>query len=258
MNSQSRPYFDSNGRPIMEQSVIVLADILGFKEMMKKAHEKGNEQEQLKWLIERLDKALPEINDRSRAKWSRKSFSDNVIVAYPHKDLGSGAFEFLQACHGIGHFQLELAVDGLFIRGGIAVGSIHISDDLIFGYILEELSKAEKLANNPRIILLESAMHHVHTHPGIEEDKLLTVILRDDADAKFINYLFPLQAHSISERARMLRNHKHEIESNLKKYRFYPNDYPIYKKYVWAANYHNTFCRESHLCSSDDTYMISM
>jgi len=235
--------------------VVVLADILGFKERMKEAHDKGNQQEQLKWLNERLVEAHREIDDPSRAKWKMKTFSDNVIVGYQYLGLWNGTFEFLQACYNICHFQLELAVHGLFIRGGIGVGSIHIGDTLIFGYILEELDKADKREKNPhpRVILLESAMNHVNTHSEIDADGLLTAILWEDAGDKFINYLYPLQARGDSDRAEMLLNHKREIESNLKKYR---DDGSIYNKYQWAANYHDRFCRESRIYS-DNAYMIS-
>ncbi len=180
-----------------------------------------------------------------------------MIVGYRYLGSGGGAFEFLQACYSIGHFQFELAVRGLFIRGGISVGGIHISDNLIFGYMLEELSEAEKRANNPRVILLDSAVNYINAHPEIDADGLLTGILWDDPDAKFINYLYPLEACNDTGLVEMLRNHKLKIEWNLNKYRADPDCCSVYEKYIWVANYHNRFCRESHFYS-DDAYMISL
>jgi hypothetical protein len=254
MNSPSRPYFDSNGRPIMEQSVVVLADILGYKDRVREAHDKGNEQEQLEWLNERLCEVHREIDDPSRVKWKMKTFSDNVIVGYRYLGLGNGTFELPQACYNICHFQLELSVHGLFIRGGIGVGSIHIGDTLIFGHILNELSEAEKRAMNPRVILLDSAMNQVNTHSNIDADGRLTAILWEDAGVKFINYLYPLGVLDDSRRAEMLQNHKRGIESNLQKYR---DNRSIYDKYEWAARYHNRFCQESRFYN-DNVYLISI
>ncbi|MFH1372186.1 MAG: hypothetical protein ABII79_00090 [bacterium] len=237
----------------MEQSVIVYADIVGFKNRMKEAHDRGNEQEQLEWLTERLHEAHREIHDPSGAKWSVKAFTDNVIIGYRYLGSGGGSFEFLQACCNIGHFQLELAVHGLFIRGGIGVGSIHISDNLIFGYILEEFSQAEERAKKPRVILLESAMNHINAHSEIDADGLLTRILWDDTDNRstYINYLYPLQARADSLLKEMLQKHKRIIESKLKEHRADPDCCSVYKKFVWAAKYHNRFCRESCFYNND-------
>ena len=235
----------------------MVADILGYKEKMREAHLKDNEQEALKELYDILEKAYLELNDPSGKKWKLKTFSDNLIVGYRYIGSGGGAFEFAQACFNIGHFQLELTLNGLFIRGGIGVGSIHIGERIIFGYILEELSKAEKLAKNPRIILLKSAMEYIKTHPENLVNTEFMDIIKDDIDAKYINYLYPLRYPNDTRRSEAVNQHKHFIEKNLNKYKHYPEYYGIYEKYVWVANYHNKFCNESSYYN-DSSFMINV
>ena len=238
----------------MEQSVVVLADILGYKERMRKAHMRGREQEELTWLSERLDKAHQLLDDPSGAKWRMKTFSDNVLVGYRYLGERSGWFELGMACHNMGHFQLELAENGLFIRGGIGVGSIHISDNLVFGHILGELSETEKQARNPRVILHRTALDYLDGHPDIKRDRMFTHILWNDSGATFINYMHPLHTFRDSMRATTFLNHKRHIRANLDRY--WPN-FKVFSKYAWAAKYHNQSCRLSRFYN-DPVFLIAL
>jgi len=170
-----------------------------------------------------------------------------MVVGYRFIGTGNRAFEFPQACHSIGHFQREMAMEGFFIRGGIAVGQIHMSDTLVYGRILEELQQAEKRALYPRIVLLDSAAEHIRTRYS---DPLRNDILwTDECDGTlFINYLYPLGAMANGQRKAEISNHKSIIESRLSTHK---SDGRIAQKYIWLAGYHNRFCRTSVHWNSD-------
>jgi hypothetical protein len=239
------PYFDNNGNPCLKESVVVVADILGFTDMVGEAFQNGRQQNVLEHLHQILGDALKNVTDTSKQKWCYKFFSDNIIVGFPVLGAGNGAFEFPQACHCIGHYQREMAVNGYFMRGGIAVGPIHISDHLIFAQIINELKSADKSGEPPRIVLLESAMDYLREHPQIDQDPLVETILWDDRDTKYVNYLYPLGVAVNKMNQNEMLIHKRHIESNLAKYKNMKIQSNIYNKYVWLAGYHNRFCREN-------------
>lgn len=246
-----RPYFDDCGNPCLEQSAIVVADILGYSEKIQDAFQNRDQQSLLMRINSALGKARANLPQKDNALTFVKFFSDNLIIGYPFQpDSGEGAFELPQACLNIGHFQREMAVDGLFIRGGIAIDSIHISENLIFGKVLEELNNAEGRANYPRIVLLDSAIDYLETHPDIGNNSLLDDILwEDDCDgARFVNYLYPLGVRSDDQRVTAVQNHKGHIESNLETYRL---NGKVLQKYNWLAKYHNRFCQESGIYNSE-------
>lgn len=239
----------------MEQSVIVVTDILGYSDMIQDAYQKDKQQDFLIKIHNALGKALKNVSDPSGSNWHMKLYSDNLIIGYRFLGAGQGAFELPQACHCIGHFQREMAVDGFFIRGGIAVGSIHISKNLIFGQVLEELKKAEGRANYPRVVFLDSAIDYLLAHPDIRDNSLLNDILWDDDcdGTRFINYLYPLRRKKYVQRETEIQSHKRHIESNL--VTFKSND-KVCQKYKWLAKYHNRFCRKSGIYNAK-TYIIA-
>ncbi len=256
MNPRPKPYFDSNDQPCLEESVIVVADVLGFSALVGEAFETKKELEQLGRIHSALEKAARNVSGPSEgAKWFTKFFSDNVVIGYPFIGFGNGRFEFPQACHSIGRFQIELALMGFFIRGGIAVGRIHMSDNLIYGQILEELKQAEKRASSPRVVLLDSAVDHMISLCP-DRGGLLRDILWNDTcdDSVFVNYLYPLGARNDDNRGDGMLKHKEYIESNLKIHR---GDNRVVQKYNWLLKYHNRFCSNS-VHWNDKKYLIAV
>lgn len=241
MNQLPKPYYDSDGKPCLEESVIVVADVLGFSALTREAFRNGREREQLQTIHRALEKSLKSVSDPSGVKWFTKLFTDNILVGYRFIGTGNGSFEFPQACHSIGHFQREMAMEGFFIRGGIAVGQIHMSDTLIYGSVLDELLQAEKRALYPRIVLLDSACKHFKTR--VHDPLLQDILWTDECDSvSFINYLYPLGAMKNGQRADEISKHKSIIKSRLSEYK---SEAGIAQKYAWLARYHNKFCSSS-------------
>lgn len=252
----ARPYFDKSGNPCLEQSVIVVSDILGFKNLTSEAFKEGQGQNLLRRLHTTIHQASLYLKDKSEAKWFTKFYSDNLIVGFPHLGTSTGQFEFAQACHCIGHFQREMAIEGFFLRGGIAVDAIHISDNLAFGKVFEELVEAEKSGKLPKVILLESATDYLNAHPGAEMDQSLNGILLEDGKRSYVNYLYAFSGHIDKERVAGMHNHKRHIENGLEKYKNISGQKDILKKYKWLADYHNRFCVSSGIYDTTE-FIIS-
>jgi|GEM_PF-2263842 len=247
MNASRRPYYSPNDQPVLEQSIVVEADIPGYKFRLERAHKEGREEAELRLLHDAIAEAYREISDAGGAKWRVKTFSDNLMVGYPWLGTGGGAFEFDQACCSIAHFQLSLAVRGIFIRGGIAVGPIHIGDHFVFGRILSEMKKMDETAVNPCVYLAESAMDYMKRNQSCDADNSLANVLWKDSDHVFINYLFPLNCLGDKLRKEMVEKHRDMIMANLQEFhcKSSPHDERVFKKYVWLKDYHNSFCRLS-------------
>lgn len=245
MNATSAAYFDTSGQPILRESVIVVADILGYARTIQEASQDHLSERLLEFVHLALGKSFPIVDDPSRKKWFAKMMTDNLIVAYPILNDGVGTFEFAQACFSIGHFQREMTKYGLAMRGGICVGRIHVSDLLVFPTpsVLVEMHEAEAIASSPRIVLLHSARRYLSEHSGQFgklEGELNSFLWIDQDTAQFVNYLRPLAAPILGDRVDELVAHKQFIEGRLCEFSLLQR---IYQKYVWMANYHNKFCR---------------
>ena len=253
MNHLPKPYYGSNGKPCLEESVIVVADVLGFSAMTQKAFKNNEERQQLLHIHSALEKSLKNVIDPSGVKWFTKLFTDNIVVGYRFIGTGNGSFKFPQACHSIGHFQREMTMEGFFIRGGIAVGQIHMSDTLIYGTILEELQQAEKRALYPRIVLLDSASKQFETR--CSEPLLKEIVWTDECDGVlFINYLYPLGSMKNGQRQEEITKHKLTIEARMDTYK---SEGRIHQKYMWLAQYHNRFCSNSRYWN-DSSFLIAV
>lgn len=259
MNITAKPYFDNQGNPTLIESAIVVADILGYENIVRHAFDRNKQQEKLDFFYKHIKNAYLNVRDPSKVKWCVKVFSDNLIVAYPFRGQDNGCFEFYQACYSIGHFQLELAQNGIFIRGGISLGQAHVSDLLVFSSTFGELKAAERQAENPRVILLESAQKYLIDNPEVGGNPQLNPIIGDDSGIKFINYMYPLGIKDDLKRKEIVKSHKKYVESNLNKFRPDRNQgiRKEYDKYVWVAGYHNAFCKSSRYYAEEE-YLISV
>ena len=240
-------YFEK-GKPTHRLSYCAFMDVLGFSEQITESFQVNQGDELLRKFHSILSDRISAMEkEQDETLLYFKSFTDNVILAYPQfsPDLET---EFGSILDSILEFQLQMALAGFFIRGGLAVGPLFIDENSAYGPALLEAYQLEsKKAINPIITLSDDVMKLVDKHTEYYSSIYISPQHRhvwvSDDNRYFLNYL----SECIWEIDggdevdwKSLTSHKERIEHNLNKYRYLPS---VFGKYVWLASYHNEFCK---------------
>jgi len=243
------PYLTEDGQPKLKLSVVAFVDILGYKELTRKAHKDGKSPELLIRLHQTLLKAYHQLDecDEDGEKYFQldiprfnkdtykiATFTDNIVIGYPiRKDA---EMELWSIFSKLACFQLEMANEGFFIRGAITIGDVYMDELTVFGEGLIDAYDGEtKNAVNPRIILTQSAQDKVIKNV----EKHVRDLYRDADGRFFLNYLSSITIGDYNDQfIELLEMHKTKVEKKLRKHR----NHPWFTKYIWSANYHNFFC----------------
>ena len=252
MDCASNPYVEK-GDPRLQSSVVAFVDILGYKQLVQKAYKNRNGDSLLRKLHralkdshEHIDPTFANVshNDRKPDFSTFRAFTDNVVIGRPTSFFGEE--ELRQAFRELSRFQMRLAMDGFFVRGGISLGNLYMDDIMVYGPALLEAIEAESsLAIDPRIVLAKSAKEAVDKQLGYyplrdEETPHVYHICKDADGRYYVDYLQAvLTAAGYFSKKRGLRTHKAKIERQLKENKGDPR---IWSKYMWVAQYHNEFC----------------
>jgi hypothetical protein len=250
MKKMTNEYTTEGGGPKLVQSLVVYADLLGFRNQVIEAELKGASQSLLEKLYAILGSAYHEIRTSCRApeiSFRMKSFTDNIVFGEPvwqdaEGDLGH---YFLN----LSEFQLTMILEGFFVRGAVAIGNFYMDDDLVYGPALLEAVAAEKDAKYPRIILAESVRPYLEKHLrkyGRQVDSpQYRELLTDNTNHMFLSYLDILLSANDDDPYPLCNHvpiHKAIIEAKLSEFK---NDSDILIKYAWVGNYHNFFCHRN-------------
>ena len=250
----NNPY--QSAPPKMILSFVCYADILGYKSMSNAALKAGIDNGDL--FLQRLHAALTNaykrMRDRSTGSENRlnfivKIFTDNIVIGYPLKDPGYdfGEPELGDIMWTFNELQLALALEGFFLRGGIALGYLYMDEDIVFGDGLLHAVEQDKSGGPPRLSLTPSTIEAVRRQLGFYGPGSWTPqyesLLKDADGTIFINYLsdvfcaFPDSGIDFES----IRKHGSIISSNLQKFRGDPD---VRAKYEWLARYHNFVCKD--------------
>jgi hypothetical protein len=248
MDVTRNPYQDG-GEPKLKNSVVVFMDILGYKDMAESASMKNSEGELLLRLHSALrdgQKFLKGSQIGNKDFYALKAFTDNIVIGWPIWDdaeMELGTLFFM-----LEYFQFNLALEGIFIRGGLTIGPLYMDDITVFGAGLNEAYYVESyLTRDPRIVLSLKAEEAVKTHMGYygrpEHAPQARDLYRDSDGQLFLNYLdtVMLGEDEVGPFLDDLMKHKSIVEQQLEKHKDRPN---IWSKYAWVANYHNFFCEQ--------------
>lgn len=234
----------TNSAKLSEQFVAFI-DLLGFREEMAKvAKHPAEAAELLADFQSTVARTVREVLVPSPDLpiWNYRGFTDNFVIASPvrrhDRDDGEGRFGTISS--QAAEFQLRLALQGWFVRGGFAMGNFFMDDLTVFGPALVEAYLLESsYARDPRIILSDSVLaliknHLQYYHPSHESPQN-KFILRDADGYPFINYLYVAVDYGIEA----LEEHKIRVEEKLHTHQNKPT---IWAKYRWVASYHDYFC----------------
>lgn len=237
--------YDSSN-PFLLESVVCFTDILGFSSLIMQSPNRQHGDKLLKNLHSVLMnqyRQMKEMNPNGHFK----TFTDNVILAYPKIEDGEGQsgsvfMSFID-------YQLDMILNSYFLRGGIALGNYYGDDDFAYGPALIKAYNLEcKEAKYPRIILskemIKMVMEHLDYYGSIDFCPQYKHLLEDEDGAWFINYLYGLNeeyefTQNIDLYIQKLLKHKDIIIAQLNTYK---NNNKLYPKYEWVAQYHNYYC----------------
>lgn len=252
MGGSKNPYVIRGG-PKLLPSVVAFVDILGYKELVENSSKKGDAEE----LLRKLHRALKESNEHVNPRYSNvfhndlkkdfsafRAFTDNIVIGHPIQEGSLGEAELGEVFRELSRFQMGLAMEGFFVRGGISIGDLYMDDAAVFGPALIEAYNAERmLARDPRIVLADSARSAVRDHLeyyAVPEHAQHVQDIREDADSQyFVHYLNAVISGGGYFTEDDLGTHKATIEDKLKQHE---RDPVKWSKYMWIANYHNDFC----------------
>jgi hypothetical protein len=243
-------YIDESGEAVVKPSFCVLTDLLGFTRLVSGC----KTEEESSVLCAKVQSILnqrrteldpPGISGEWLRDWEFQMFSDSLVLGYPIREgISAGEPELGRVLSQITQYQLAMLLDGFVLRGGLAVGELHMSPDLVFGKALVEAHQLEKSAEFPRIVLSDAAVELVRHHMGFygqpryapQNDDLIL-----DLDGNvFIDYLQGVNSSEYGSDLSLLGRHKTLVVDRLAQF---ASDEHVLEKYRWVRDYHNYFCR---------------
>ena len=147
-----------------ETRVVVYIDILGFKNLIGETiNTNGADNQQKICLVEAaLSIAYTTMDMNSEGSSAQVTqFSDLIVISFLTSET-SGVY---YAISNIQFLLVELALLGIFCRGGIALGKLMHTDRILFGPALVDAHILESnVAHYPRIVLDESIIKIAGLH----------------------------------------------------------------------------------------------
>ncbi len=235
MTGSSEPFLTAGGEPRLQRSAVLFLDLLGVRHMSRS--------EQAAQHLAAITRAISgSYRDflRPDSSWPAALFSDAFVLAVPIERPEDEHAAVLGLITQAALLQLELAGQGLFVRGGLALGQFHIHNGLIFGAALVDAYELEsEHAVHPRVILDKAAddcqRKSADGGPGRLEGEQGSMLLCDDDGWTFIDYLAVLFDEPDDPRPR-LRAHRDTLIAKLRQH---AGDRRLWEKYRWVAEYHN-------------------
>lgn len=143
---------NANGTPARRQAIysdraVGFIDILGFGELVKRAH---NNPELRQQIIAALEEVRSVRNAHfGKAELRTHNFSDSLILSATNDELG--IVMLLASIKTLIYKLLDL---GIFVRGAVTVGGVYHDDHVVFGVGVNEAYRLESsIAQVPRVIL---------------------------------------------------------------------------------------------------------
>jgi len=238
--------------PVLLESIICFADILGFSAQSRASLTAGTGDDFLAKINSALSTAYEYVRDNARRqnfvdRYCLKTFTDNAVIGFPEVEVEpeKRAEDLDNSLLICASFQSQLVMHGFLLRGAIAYGKHYMNNDIVFGDALLEAVDLDRHGGAPRLVLSPSAIRYLIKHvPTIDKSKkssFLELLLHDSDGLPFVDYLNhdllgPLGDvfidHAYSHRTAILEG----IENCL-------GNPEAIQKWAWVAGYHNFICR---------------
>jgi hypothetical protein len=243
-------YEQRSEAPVLLDSIVGFIDLLGSKAAFADLE---NQQRRLDQLVRALRRArevaaLPAVDGFC----ATATFTDNIVVGYPLDQTGDPPRSdpelmwsvLVRVLGSMAGYQLELAKEGLFVRGGIAAGPLWIDDLFVFGDGLNVAYQLESgPARYPRVVLSEEIVGIARwlrpTLSDTSKEWIDNYLVLSWDGVVFLNYLFD-ESTRIEQDSNYLDVHRSAVIAGLFDNQTCP---AVYEKYLWLQTYHNYFCR---------------
>jgi hypothetical protein len=227
--SSTNPFLTGSGRPLLVRCAVLFVDLLGVREMNMSQRAAGH--------LVALHNAVSIMHRDFFGEPSRYRsafFSDTLVLAAPIVRETDDTTETEGLVRHASWLQNNLFAEGFFVRGGVSLGSLHVSDHVLFGPALVEAYDLEsRAAVHPRIVLSRAASA---TQRGTAGGSML---MCDEDGQTFVDYLGaafqePYDLFSV------LQGHRDTVVDRLHDSR---RQKRRWEKYRWLAEYHNAVVR---------------
>lgn len=246
-----------------QENYIAFLDILGFRELLRAKDFK----EKIEKYFKIIDEAIQKSTEKSShgiypAESIKKTvLSDSIILSIPVPTASDWTIKFkslrflLSAAEKI---QYCLALENIWIRGGISQGELSRANNNIIGQGLVSAYLLEGKASFPRVLVDSDIFRKIYSIPG-EPDVLKSrkSILNDinnswgnpkysgkfifdwayEAPMNYFNQDYPFFIHYLNP---LLNESSSDERKKILEFlieRLHENDPEIYKKYRWVSDY---------------------
>ena len=223
------PFLTGSGRPLLVRCAVLFVDLLGVREM-NMSQRVGDHLVALHDAVGVMHRDFFGESSRYRSAF----FSDTLVLAAPIVKETDDATEVRALVRHARWLQNDLVAEGFFVRGGLSLGSLHVSEQVLFGPALVEAYDLEsRAAVHPRIVLSRAAADSQRGTTGG------SMLLGDDDGHTFIDYL-GAEAKTPHDPLPLLRGHRDTVVERLRGSR---RSKRRWEKYRWLGEYHNAVVR---------------
>jgi hypothetical protein len=158
---------DTEKPSIYSERYVAFIDILGFGNIVRRSVQSPEQAEALVQIFDRMhkrwsDQGLQATHEHMGEDFRVQSFSDCTVISEAATPKG-----LMYLLLMVTQFSLDLMVSGFLVRGGIAKGLLHHSDQAVFGpAFLDAYALERDIACYPRIIVDKG------THKDFENNHL--------------------------------------------------------------------------------------
>ena len=248
-------FWDPNS-PSLCETIVCYADILGFSARTKRAFALGRAEPFLREIKCTLGMAYDRVrrtqtlSGRIPPLFDMKVFTDNIVLAYPVKELTTelGEHELGTILMLFAEVQASLAAGGFLIRGAIAFGPHYQDQEIAYGSALIEAVGLDKRGGGPRLVISPSAEKLVNlqltSYGQVSSSPHYQNLLRDPSDGRlFVNYLEVIFENFVEDGIDydLLKLLRDNVSSALQEHQ---SDSVVRQKYEWLATYYNYVCSD--------------
>lgn len=214
---------ENNSETQYSKKLVAFVDILGFSDLIE-------DDDNADFNIQALDNNLQIVAsdlEKSAPHVSVSMFSDCICIA-----CDPGIDAIWQFVSGLATLQLQLAVNGIFIRGAIAYDRHFANSRMIFSKgLVTAYRRQNELAVHPRILIMDEVDGSHPSHGFYMFDAKAPDGLR------FVDYLEAVGfMKTRADKLETFREHKGAILAQVAANLHKP---AVVSKYLWLADYHN-------------------